>query len=392
MSNVLDDHKQQKIRALGRLGWTLSRIQEATGVRRETIGGYLKAAGIRVRGRGRPSESKPKPAVSEAVSTDSGPPKPATKAEVSTDSARGPRPGRAPSASACEPYREIIAEALERGRNAMAIWQDLVDDHGFVARYAKGRFREDLVYRLKIPPLHLPPLRERREEIPALLQHYLQKFGDEQRKGRVTLSDETLEYLLLYSWPGNIRQLANEVRRIIALAEPDATVTPALLSPEIQASRRTVPAADAPAEPEIRPRLDQPLPAAVDALERTFVRHALERSHGRVEEAARMLGISRKGLFLKRRRWGLKQRHRQRSDGGGCRRARTTARNGVRAARALMPRFSHRSTAVSGRTVSRLLQRGHRPPSQTWRTFLSNLAADLIAIDSFTVPTASATN
>ncbi len=172
---------------------------------------------------------------------------------------------------------------------------------------AQGRFREDLLYRLKILPLHLPPLRERREEIPALLQHYLQKFGDEQRKGRVTLSDETLEYLLLYTWPGNIRQLANEVRRIIALAEPDATVTPALLSQEIQASRRTLPAAGAPAEPEIRLRLDQPLPAAVDALEQTLVRHALERSNGRVEEAARILGISRKGLFLKRRRWGLRQ-------------------------------------------------------------------------------------
>jgi DNA-binding NtrC family response regulator len=172
---------------------------------------------------------------------------------------------------------------------------------------AQGRFREDLLYRLKILPLHLPPLRERREEIPALLQHYLQKFGDEQRKGRVTLSDETLEYLLLYTWPGNIRQLANEVRRIIALVEPDATVTPALLSQEIQASRRTLPAAGAPAEPEIRLRLDQPLPMAVDALEQTLVRHALERSNGRVEEAARILGISRKGLFLKRRRWGLQQ-------------------------------------------------------------------------------------
>jgi DNA-binding NtrC family response regulator len=172
---------------------------------------------------------------------------------------------------------------------------------------AQGRFREDLLYRLKILPLHLPPLRERREEIPALLQHYLQKFGDEQRKGRVTLSDESLEYLLLYSWPGNIRQLANEVRRIVALAEPDATVTPALLSSEIQASRRTLPAADTPAEPEIRLRLDQPLPIAVDALEQTLVRHALERSHGRVEEAARILGISRKGLFLKRRRWGLQR-------------------------------------------------------------------------------------
>src|SRR5512138_3169176 len=118
MSNVLDDEKLQQIRALGRLGWTLSRIQEATGIRRETISGYLKAAGIAVRGRGRPSESKPKPAISGEVSTDL------------------PPPGRAPSASACEPYRELILEALGRGRNAMAIWQDLVDGYGFTSRYA----------------------------------------------------------------------------------------------------------------------------------------------------------------------------------------------------------------------------------------------------------------
>src|SRR4029450_9317427 len=97
MSNVLDDEKQQQIRALGRLGWTLSRIQGATGIRRETIRGYLKAAGMAGRGRGRPSESKPKPAISVEVSTDSGPPTAATRAEVSTDSASVPRPGRAPS-------------------------------------------------------------------------------------------------------------------------------------------------------------------------------------------------------------------------------------------------------------------------------------------------------
>jgi transposase len=154
MSNVLDDDKQHEIRALGRVGWTLSRIQAATGVRRETISGYLKAAGIPVRGRGRPSESKPKPAISGEVSTDPGPSKPAisgevstdsgeakpaTRAEVSTDSAPVPRPGRAPSASACEPYRELITDALRRGRNAMAIWQDLVEDHGFTARYASVR-------------------------------------------------------------------------------------------------------------------------------------------------------------------------------------------------------------------------------------------------------------
>ena len=86
----------------------------------------------------------------------------------------------------------------------------------------------------------------------------------------------------------------------------EITGSPALLSPEILASRRTMPAAG-PAEPEIRLRLDQPLPMAVDTLEQTLVRRALERSHGKVEEAARLLGISRKGLFLKRRRWGLRQ-------------------------------------------------------------------------------------
>jgi transposase len=154
MSNVLDNDTQRQICALGRLGWTLSRIQEATGIRRETVSGYLKAAGIAVRRRGRPSEAKPKPAISAevstdpdgsnpattpVVSTDSGPPKPAISGVVSTDSARPSPPGRAPSASACEPYREIIADALARGRNAVAIWQDLVDDHGFPARYASVR-------------------------------------------------------------------------------------------------------------------------------------------------------------------------------------------------------------------------------------------------------------
>jgi transposase len=154
MSNVLDHSKQQQILTLGRLGWTLLRIQETTGVRRETVSGYLRAAGIAVRGRGRPSESKPKPAISPSavstdfaakpaisgrVSTDSGPPNAVTRAEVSADPTAIPRPGRAPSASACEPYRELIVEALGRGRNAMAIWQDLVDAHGFRARYVSVR-------------------------------------------------------------------------------------------------------------------------------------------------------------------------------------------------------------------------------------------------------------
>jgi transposase len=139
MSNVLDNEKQQQVLALGRLGWTLRRIEAATGVRRETASGYLRAAGISVRGRGRPGEGVPKPAITTEVSTDSGPSKPAITGTVSTDPGPPSPPGRAPSASACEPYREVITEALARGRNAMAIWQDLVDDHGFPARYASVR-------------------------------------------------------------------------------------------------------------------------------------------------------------------------------------------------------------------------------------------------------------
>jgi DNA-binding NtrC family response regulator len=171
---------------------------------------------------------------------------------------------------------------------------------------SQGRFREDLFYRLKVLHLHLPPLRERREEIPALVQHYIRKFGDHQHKGTLTLSDEALEYLLLYPWPGNIRELANEIQRVVAFAEPNATLTASLLSSEILASRRTI-AANANQPDEIRIRLDQSLPNAVEALERTLIRRALDRSRGRVEEAARLLGISRKGLFLKRRRWGFRQ-------------------------------------------------------------------------------------
>ena len=148
MANVLSDEKRQQVVALGRLGWPLRRIEDATGVRRETASAYLKAAGVSVRpprGWGRRPPAKP----ANGTSTDPGPaaPNPANDPstdsaasnpanEVSTDLAWPPRPGRAPAASACVPYREVIEAALAAGRNATAIWQDLVDDHGFTARYA----------------------------------------------------------------------------------------------------------------------------------------------------------------------------------------------------------------------------------------------------------------
>ena len=111
MSNVLSEHTRQQVLALGRLGWSLRRIEAATGVRRETASGYLKAAAVPVRGRGgRPRDWPPKPATTPGVSTDPPLPKPATTAQVSTDLAGLAPPGRAPRASTCEPYRELIID------------------------------------------------------------------------------------------------------------------------------------------------------------------------------------------------------------------------------------------------------------------------------------------
>src|SRR6266404_8264759 len=171
MANVLSEERKQQVLALGRLGWTLRQIEEATRVRRETASAYLKAAGVEVRSpRGRRLGAKPASAgevstdfyadsnPANEVSTDSAASKPAS--EVSTDSgltrAAEPRPtatpdflgsapppppraGRAPSASACEPYRDVIERALERGRDAAAIYRDLVDQLGFSAKYASVR-------------------------------------------------------------------------------------------------------------------------------------------------------------------------------------------------------------------------------------------------------------
>ena len=127
MANILDAEKQQQILALGRLGWTLRRIEEETGIRRETVSRYLKRAGIEVRPPGRWGH----------------PPPEAAKAAIGviTDPDPLSRPRHNPSASACEPYRELIEQAALRGRNAMVIWQDLVDDYGFSHSYQSvGRF------------------------------------------------------------------------------------------------------------------------------------------------------------------------------------------------------------------------------------------------------------
>lgn len=128
VSNVLSEEKKQQVIALGRLDWSLRRIEAATGVRRETAAGYLRAAGIALRPPGGWGRRPSKRAIE--VTTDFG--------AESAAAAPEPSPDRSPSSSACEPYRESIELGLSRDRNAVAIWQDLVDGQGFAAGYQAG--------------------------------------------------------------------------------------------------------------------------------------------------------------------------------------------------------------------------------------------------------------
>ena len=143
MGNVLSEEKKKQVIALGQLGWTLRRIQRETGIRRETAAAYLKAAGVPIACPGRPQTSTPtKPAI--MVTTDSAEAKPAisviTEQPTKAEPAAGePTPSRSPSASACEPFRELIESGLARGRNAMGIWQDLVEQSAFPGGYQSVR-------------------------------------------------------------------------------------------------------------------------------------------------------------------------------------------------------------------------------------------------------------
>jgi DNA-binding NtrC family response regulator len=153
--------------------------------------------------------------------------------------------------------------------------------------------------------LRVPPLRERREEVPLLVQAHLERVARETQRDPIRVSEEAMEYLSLYHWPGNARQLANELRRLSALAEPGALVMPEHLSPEIASSRPPAAAARGLNGPELLVRTDQPLSAATEHVERVLIAQALDQCHGNLERAAQVLGLSRKGLFLKRQRLGL---------------------------------------------------------------------------------------
>jgi len=167
-----------------------------------------------------------------------------------------------------------------------------------------GRFREDLYYRLNIIRLIIPPLRERRDEIPALANHFASKAATEFGKGRIRIAEETMERLLLCDWPGNVRQLQNEIRRMVALADADSILSPSSLS-TTGLRNGSAPTKSLSASGEMSIGLADKLTPTLLKIEREMIRVALTSHRGKVEDAAKSLGISRKGLYLKRRRLGI---------------------------------------------------------------------------------------
>jgi len=163
----------------------------------------------------------------------------------------------------------------------------------------EGRFRPDLFYRLNVISVALPPLRERREDIPLLVEHFLRRLGAERCAPPTELAPGVLEVLTAAPWPGNIRELENEIRRAVTLAHGAIAITD--LSPRLQglAAREAAPAPDG-------ERGGLTLRERIEIVERRFLKDALARSGGNKTRTAQELGLSRFGLLKKLDKYGLR--------------------------------------------------------------------------------------
>jgi transcriptional regulator with GAF, ATPase, and Fis domain len=161
---------------------------------------------------------------------------------------------------------------------------------------SQGRFREDLYYRLKVFPIRVPPLRERREDIPPLAKHFLERYSTELGKGAAGYSQQTMELLQAYDWPGNVRELQNEAQRLVIQIDPGGFVTPELLSPRIRQIEGVV--------DKVKPTKGT-LKEMMDQLERWLLIEALREHENNKTAAAKSLGITREGLHKKLRAFGL---------------------------------------------------------------------------------------
>ncbi len=169
---------------------------------------------------------------------------------------------------------------------------------------AEGTFRQDLYYRLNVINLVAPPLRERVEDIPALVEHFIRRAERHLGARPAPPEEDTLRRLAAYAWPGNVRELENEIERLVVLSGDAPTLAPALLSPRILAATGPLPAA-----PEEDAGEEETgggdLHAAIERLERRMLLHALRRCAWNKSEAARQLGISRRNLIRKVQHYDL---------------------------------------------------------------------------------------
>jgi DNA-binding NtrC family response regulator len=163
---------------------------------------------------------------------------------------------------------------------------------------AEGSFREDLFYRLNVIPVKLPSLRERREDVPLLVQHFLQKLAAEVTPPRtVTMSQEALRVLMSYEWPGNVRQLENVVERALAFSQGRPQIEVSDLGPELQKVTVTADARDG-----WFPDEGIDLERYIEGLELSLIRRSLERTRGNKVQAARLLNVKRTTLIEKLKR------------------------------------------------------------------------------------------
>lgn len=164
---------------------------------------------------------------------------------------------------------------------------------------AQGRFRKDLFYRLRVFPVVLPPLRERKEDIPLIANYFLKKYGQEMGKALVGFSQEAMNLMVAYQWPGNVRELENEVQRVVIQGEAGGFVTPDLLSPRIQQAESI---ADKITNLQIQGRL---LKDIMDGLEKAVLLEALKDHNNNKTQTAASLGITREGLHKKLSKFGI---------------------------------------------------------------------------------------
>jgi len=171
-------------------------------------------------------------------------------------------------------------------------------------RVVEGKFREDLYYRLSVIRIQVPPLRDRRDEIPHLSTFFLREACDRLGRPDVQLAPATLDLFARYWWPGNVRQLRNEIQRAVAMSEPGGSVLPDHLSPDLvtPAPSREGLAAGQVVTP---PAGARNLTAAVEQVEKELIVMTLGRTRGNISETARLLGLTRRGLYLKMRRLQL---------------------------------------------------------------------------------------